>query len=183
MPGIRRRIWRNGAQRRQADLCRQSNVAAPDREEPALFLSPGRHLRRRGDDRTLRRVRPGGVLHLAAESHVDRAIDGAGPVHPDQCRGHLCAARGGARALAASAGRAGAGRFRFHHVSTDEVFGSLGSGRQIHRDDAVRAEFALFGLKGGFRPSGARLATRPTDCRRWSATLRTITAPTISRKS
>jgi len=39
--------------------------------------------------------------------------------------------------------------FRFHHVSTDEVFGSLGAVGQIHRDDAVSAELAVFGVEGG----------------------------------
>ncbi len=58
--------------------------------------------------------------------------------------------------------------FRFHHVSTDEVFGALGAGRSaVHRDHALRPAQPLFGQQGGLRPSGARLAPhlRPADHR------------------
>ena len=49
--------------------------------------------------------------------------------------------------------------FRFLHVSTDEVYGTLGRRRSgIYRRDAVCAEQPLRGLKGGFRPPGSRLA-------------------------
>ena len=71
------------------------------------------------------RHRPDAVLHLAAESHVDRSIDGPGTfietnvvgtyVMLDATLEHWNGLDDGARA-----------RFRFHHVSTDEVFGSLG---------------------------------------------------------
>ncbi len=70
--------------------------------------------------------RPDAVMHLAAESHVDRSIDGPGEFIRTNVTGSftlLQAARaywdgleGGAR-----------DRFRFLHVSTDEVYGSLGS--------------------------------------------------------
>jgi dTDP-glucose 4,6-dehydratase len=68
---------------------------------------------------------PDAVLHLAAESHVDRSIDGPGEfikTNIDGTYALLEAAREYWRALPAE----GARRFRFHHVSTDEVFGSLG---------------------------------------------------------
>ena len=69
---------------------------------------------------------PRAIVHFAAESHVDRSIDGPGRVRPDQRRRHLRAARGGARVLGGAAG-GGARPFRFLHVSTDEVYGSLGA--------------------------------------------------------
>ena len=47
--------------------------------------------------------------------------------------------------------------FRFHHVSTDEVFGALGADRPLHRDHALRPELALFGVQGRLRPPGPRL--------------------------
>ena len=50
----------------------------------------------------------------------------AGRIHPDQCGRHLHAAAGGARLLARAAEREQRHAFRFHHISTDEVFGSLG---------------------------------------------------------
>ena len=49
----------------------------------------------------------------------------AGRIHPDQHRRHLHAAAGGAALLARPRSH-GARAFRFHHISTDEVFGSLG---------------------------------------------------------
>jgi dTDP-glucose 4,6-dehydratase len=68
---------------------------------------------------------PDAVLHLAAESHVDRSIDGPGQFIQTNIVGtfHLLqAALGYYRSL----GLDQASRFRFLHVSTDEVFGSLG---------------------------------------------------------
>ncbi len=67
--------------------------------------------------------KPDAVMHLAAESHVDRSIDGPGTFIETNVLGsfHLLEA---ARAYWVSQGRPGA--FRFHHISTDEVFGSLG---------------------------------------------------------
>ena len=70
-------------------------------------------------------VRPDAVLHLAAESHVDRSIDGAAPFIETNVGGTyvlLEAALAYWRTLDETA-RA---RFRFQHISTDEVFGSLG---------------------------------------------------------
>lgn len=69
--------------------------------------------------------KPDAVLHLAAESHVDRSIDGPEQFIHTNIVGTfrlLAAARAYWQAL--DAGRKA--RFRFHHVSTDEVFGSLG---------------------------------------------------------
>lgn len=79
------------------------------------------------------RVRPQAVLHLAAESHVDRSIDGPGVFVRTNVVGTytmLQAALGYWRTLDAEA----ASRFRFLHVSTDEVYGSLG------QDDAPFTE-------------------------------------------
>ncbi|WIM06702.1 MAG: dTDP-glucose 4,6-dehydratase [Candidatus Nitricoxidivorans perseverans] len=70
--------------------------------------------------------RPAGVIHLAAESHVDRSIHGPGDFIRTNIEGTytlLEAARGHWSALPADEKAA----FRFHHVSTDEVFGSLGT--------------------------------------------------------
>ncbi|WP_224816135.1 dTDP-glucose 4,6-dehydratase [Hasllibacter sp. MH4015] len=74
-------------------------------------------------DAILSRHAPDAILHLAAESHVDRSIDGPGAFIETNVTGTynlLEAARSHWDAL---------GRpddFRFHHVSTDEVFGTLG---------------------------------------------------------
>lgn len=75
----------------------------------------------------LRSFAPDAVLHLAAESHVDRSIDGPGAFIKTNIEGTyalLEAALEYWRGLTPER----AARFRFHHVSTDEVFGSLGAG-------------------------------------------------------
>jgi dTDP-glucose 4,6-dehydratase len=70
------------------------------------------------------RHRPSAVMHLAAESHVDRSIDGPAAFVQTNVTGTfvmLDAARGHFESLPPEAQAA----FRFVHVSTDEVFGSL----------------------------------------------------------
>jgi len=76
-------------------------------------------------DAVIAETKPDAILHLAAESHVDRSIEGAAPFIDTNIRGTytlLEAALAYWRTLDAEA-RA---RFRFQHISTDEVFGSLG---------------------------------------------------------
>ena len=67
--------------------------------------------------------RPDAVMHLAAESHVDRSIDGPGAFIDTNVRGTYTLLEA-ARAYWQGQGRPES--FRFHHISTDEVFGSLG---------------------------------------------------------
>ncbi len=69
--------------------------------------------------------RPDVITHLAAESHVDRSIDGPGAFIQTNLVGTftmLNEARRYWQTLDADARAA----FRFHHISTDEVYGSLG---------------------------------------------------------
>lgn len=69
--------------------------------------------------------RPGVITHLAAESHVDRSIDGPGAFIQTNVVGTytmLAEARSYWQGLEGAAKDA----FRFHHISTDEVYGSLG---------------------------------------------------------
>jgi dTDP-glucose 4,6-dehydratase len=73
----------------------------------------------------VRQADPDLVMHLAAESHVDRSIEGPGTFITSNVNGtfHLLqAVRANWEQLPAER-QAG---FRFHHISTDEVFGSLG---------------------------------------------------------
>ncbi|MCC5999896.1 MAG: dTDP-glucose 4,6-dehydratase [Pararhodobacter sp.] len=74
-------------------------------------------------DGILARHRPDAVMHLAAESHVDRSIDGPGAFVDTNVTG-TCTLLEAVRAWWVAQGRPAA--FRFHHISTDEVFGSLG---------------------------------------------------------
>lgn len=74
-------------------------------------------------DRILSETKPDAILHLAAESHVDRSIDGPGAFIQTNVTGTytlLEAARG------YWTGSGKPEHFRFHHISTDEVYGSLG---------------------------------------------------------
>ena len=74
---------------------------------------------------------PDAVMHLAAESHVDRSIDGPGAFIDTNVLGTymlLQAARGFWEGQGKPQG------FRFHHISTDEVFGSLGAAGQFTED-------------------------------------------------
>jgi dTDP-glucose 4,6-dehydratase len=76
-------------------------------------------------ERVFREHRPDAIMHLAAESHVDRSIDGPADFIQTNVVGTsvlLEVARGYWNELESAAKAA----FRFHHVSTDEVYGSLG---------------------------------------------------------
>ena len=72
--------------------------------------------------------KPDAVMHLAAESHVDRSIDAPGDFIETNITGtyNLLEA---ARRYWAGQGRPEG--FRFHHISTDEVYGSLGATGQF----------------------------------------------------
>jgi dTDP-glucose 4,6-dehydratase len=81
--------------------------------------------------------RPDVVMHLAAESHVDRSIDGPAEFIQTNVIGTfvlLQQALGYLQRLPS----AKAEFFRFHHISTDEVFGSLGADDYFDEDTAYR---------------------------------------------
>jgi dTDP-glucose 4,6-dehydratase len=71
-------------------------------------------------DRIFAAHRPDAVMHLAAESHVDRSIDGPAAFIDTNITGTYTLLE------AARAYWDGRRDFRFHHISTDEVYGSLG---------------------------------------------------------
>ncbi len=75
--------------------------------------------------RVLERVDPDVIVHLAAESHVDRSIDGPGAFIETNVVGSYVLLQA-ARAHWENLPEPRKSRFRFHHVSTDEVFGALG---------------------------------------------------------
>jgi dTDP-glucose 4,6-dehydratase len=79
-----------------------------------------------------------GIIHLAAESHVDRSIDGPGAFIETNVIGTfslLQAARSYHDSLPASRRE----KFRFHHVSTDEVFGELPLDGGLFTEDTAYA--------------------------------------------
>ena len=104
---------------------------AGNRQNLATLAGDARHVFVHGDigdrallDGLLAEHRPRAILHFAAESHVDRSIHGPGAFMKTNVEGTftlLEAARGYWSALEGQAKAA----FRFLHVSTDEVYGSL----------------------------------------------------------
>ena len=82
--------------------------------------------------------RPDGVMHLAAESHVDRSIDSPGDFIQTNIVGTynlLEAARNYWQIM----DRSGKASFRFHHISTDEVYGDLVRPEDLFREDTPYA--------------------------------------------
>ena len=75
-------------------------------------------------DRIFAAHKPDAVMHLAAESHVDRSIDGPGAFIETNITGTYNMLEA-ARRYWIQQGKPD--NFRFHHISTDEVFGSLGA--------------------------------------------------------
>lgn len=82
-----------------------------------------------GDEPAIARVfrehRPDAIMNLAAESHVDRSLDGPAPFIDTNIRGTYVLLET-ARRYWSELDPADQKRFRFHQVSTDEVYGSLG---------------------------------------------------------
>lgn len=78
---------------------------------------------------------PDAVMHLAAESHVDRSIDGPSDFITTNINGTFNILEA-ARAFWMKNGRSD--KFRFHHISTDEVFGSLGQSGLFSEESAYR---------------------------------------------
>ena len=113
-------------------ICVDKLTYAGNLENLASLQGDARHVFVQGDicdraliEKLIADVRPDIIAHLAAESHVDRSIDGPAAFIETNIVGTftmLSAATDYWRALP-DPDKAG---FRFHHISTDEVFGALG---------------------------------------------------------
>ena len=94
-----------------------------------------------GDGERMRELfaefQPDIVMHLAAESHVDRSIDGPGDFIQTNIVGTFALLQEALRHWRSLEGEAKE-RFRFHHISTDEVFGSLGEDGFFREDTAYQ---------------------------------------------
>ena len=138
------------------------DTLAPFRDHPRHVFVQGDIADRALVSRLLREHQPDGLVNFAAESHVDRSIDGPAEFIRTNVVGTFnlldCA-----RAYWSELDPDGQGGFRFLHVSTDEVYGSLGSeGRftettpyapnspysasKAASDHLVRAWFHTYGL-------------------------------------
>jgi len=103
-------------------------------ENLAALQGDTRHTLVQGDicdralvDRLLAEHRPRAIVHFAAESHVDRSIHGPGAFIRTNVEGTFTLLEA-ARAYWSGLEPEAKAAFRFHHVSTDEVYGSLGPG-------------------------------------------------------
>ncbi len=101
-------------------------------ENLAALRGDTRHVFVKGDicdaalvGRLFAEYRPRAVVHFAAESHVDRSIHGPGAFMRTNVEGTFSLLEQ-ARAFWGTLPAAVRAQFRFHHVSTDEVYGSLG---------------------------------------------------------
>jgi len=117
---------------------------AGNMENFATLDGDARHVFVHGDicdrsllDRLLATHRPRAVLHFAAESHVDRSIHGPAAFVRTNVEGTFTLLEA-TRAYWCSLPEPERAAFRFHHVSTDEVYGSLGA------DDAAFTETHLY---------------------------------------
>ena len=82
--------------------------------------------------------RPDAVMHLAAESHVDRSIDGPADFIQTNIVGTYALLEA-VRAYWLQLDAAQRQAFRFHHISTDEVYGDLHGSQELFREDTPYA--------------------------------------------
>jgi len=123
-------------------------------------------------DRVFLMHKPDAVMHLAAESHVDRSITGPSDFIQTNIVGTynlLEAAREYWNALADDAKKA----FRFHHISTDEVYGDL------PHPDEQEGELPLFTEQTSYAPSSPYSASKASSDHLVRAWLRTYGFPTL----
>ncbi len=121
--------WLDSSDEPVVNLDRLTYAGNPDNLAP--LAGDARHVFVHGDicdrallDQLLARHRPRAIVHFAAESHVDRSIHGPAEFIRTNVDGTFSLLEA-ARAYHASLDVAGTAAFRFLHVSTDEVFGSL----------------------------------------------------------
>lgn len=123
-------------------------------------------------DRIFKQHKPDAVMHLAAESHVDRSITGPAEFIQTNIVGTynlLEAAREYWNTLDTKAKKA----FRFHHISTDEVYGDL------PHPDEQEGDLPLFTEQTSYSPSSPYSASKASSDHLVRAWLRTYGLPTI----
>jgi len=118
--------------------------------------------------------KPDAVMHLAAESHVDRSITGPADFIETNIVGTYVLLEA-ARAYWMALDEADKKTFRFHHISTDEVYGDL-----PHPDEAQAGEpLPLFTEKTAYAPSSPYSASKASSDHLVRAWLRTYGMPTL----
>ncbi|XOZ33343.1 dTDP-glucose 4,6-dehydratase [Halomonadaceae bacterium KBTZ08] len=124
-------------------------------------------------ERVLAQHQPDAIMHLAAESHVDRSIDGPAAFIETNMVGTytlLEAARQYWQTMDAEQRE----NFRFHHISTDEVFGDL-----PHPNETPDAEKYLFTESTAYTPSSPYSASKASSDHLMRAWQRTYGLPAL----
>jgi len=122
--------------------------------------------------RVLDHYQPDIIMHLAAESHVDRSIDGPGDFIQTNIVGTYVLLEQ-ARSYWSQLEVDKKTNFRFHHISTDEVYGDL-----PHPDD-VDGSLPLFTEKTAYAPSSPYSASKASSDHLVRAWQRTFGLPTL----
>lgn len=113
----------------------------------------------------LKSFKPDYIMHLAAESHVDRSIDGPGEFIQTNIVGTYALLEA-SRSYFSTLSDVGKKRFRFHHISTDEVYGDLG-------------ETGLFTEETPYDPSSPYSASKAASDHLVRAWCRTFNLPVV----
>ena len=124
--------------------------------------------------RVLNSYQPDIIMHLAAESHVDRSIDGPGEFIQTNVVGTYTLLEQ-ARAYWSSLEVVKKKGFKFHHISTDEVYGDL-----LHPDEVeAGTKLPLFTESTPYAPSSPYSASKASSDQLVRAWLRTYGFPTL----
>ena len=124
--------------------------------------------------RVFEQHKPNIVMHLAAESHVDRSIDGPGEFMQTNIIGTYTLLEQ-ARAYWSQLEGADKSNFKFHHISTDEVYGDL-----PHPEDVQQGtELPLFTEETSYEPSSPYSASKASSDHLVRAWARTYGLPTV----
>ena len=124
--------------------------------------------------RVFNQYQPDIIMHLAAESHVDRSIDGPGEFIQTNIVGTYNLLE---QARAYWSGLEGDKKqgFRFHHISTDEVYGDLPHPDEVDNTDNL----PLFTEETGYEPSSPYSASKAGSDHLVRAWQRTFGLPTL----
>lgn len=124
-------------------------------------------------DRVLAQHQPDAIMHLAAESHVDRSIDGPAAFIETNIVGTYTLLEAARHYWQAQSGERKS-NFRFHHISTDEVYGDL-----PHPDEDAQATRSLFTETTAYAPSSPYSASKASSDHLVRAWRRTYGLPTL----
>lgn len=122
--------------------------------------------------RILKHYQPDVIMHLAAESHVDRSIDGPGEFIQTNIVGTYTLLEQ-AREYWQQLPQSKRANFKFHHISTDEVFGDL------PHPDTHQGDLPLFTETSTYKPSSPYSASKASSDHLVRAWYRTYGLPTV----